>query len=86
MESIVPTQAIISDAARSAVDINLDLPIDEATLASLLQVSVHWLRKDRSGKRVIPFVKMRSHLIRYIPSRVFDALDKHCTVGGPIRK
>ncbi|MEI8403276.1 MAG: hypothetical protein WCG12_20935 [Alcaligenaceae bacterium] len=52
-------------------------------MAPMLAVSVHWLRKDRCGNRVIPFIKMGPHLIRYIPARVFETLNKNYTEGGP---
>jgi hypothetical protein len=79
---------IFTDASASASDhlspsINLNQPVDESIMAPMLAVSVHWLRKDRCGNRVIPFIKMGPHLIRYIPARVFETLDKNYTEGGP---
>jgi hypothetical protein len=65
--------------------INPEHPVNEATIASMLEVSVHWLRKDRQGNRVIPFIRMGAHLIRYIPARVFESLDQNHTEGGVSR-
>ena len=81
---------IVTDASPIAsrhltLSINLNRPVDESTMAPLLDVSVHWLRKDRCGKRVIPFIKMGAHLIRYIPARVFESLEKNHTEGGVSR-
>ena len=65
--------------------INPEHPVSEATIASMLGVSVHWLRKDRQGNRVIPFIRMGGHLIRYIPARVLESLDQNHTEGGVSR-
>ena len=78
---------ILTDASAIASDhllpsINLNQPVDESIMAPMLAVSVHWLRKDRCGNRVIPFIKMGPHLIRYIPARVFETLNKNYTEGG----
>jgi hypothetical protein len=53
-----------------------NFPVTEHVMADILDVSVHWLRKDRKTNQVIPFVKMGVHLIRYIPSRVFKSLEQ----------
>jgi len=49
------------------------IAVDEDTLASKIGMSIHWLRKDRRGKRQIPFYKIGTS-IRYSLDRVRDAL------------
>jgi hypothetical protein len=49
------------------------LLVDEFEAANLLSLSVHFLRKDRRGKRIIPFVKLGARVL-YDPDRVRSAL------------
>jgi len=54
--------------------------ITEFDLAESIGMSVEFLRKDRSGKRLIPFYRIGS-AIRYNPARVTEALVS-LEVGG----
>lgn len=57
------------------------LAVDEKTLAACLGMSVAWLRKDRSGARVVPFFRLGSS-VRYNIDRVREALDKRAEGGA----
>lgn len=57
------------------------LGFDEYAIARALGVSVHTLRKDRTGARRIPFYKIGS-TVRYNLDRVREALAE-LEVGGP---
>lgn len=57
------------------------LGFDEHAIARALGVSVHTLRKDRTGARRIPFYKIGS-TVRYNLDRVREALAE-LEVGGP---
>lgn len=55
---------------------NFSLPIiaiTEYQLAQCIGMSVHWLRKDRRGKRLLPFYKL-GDAVRYDLERVRQAL------------
>ena len=47
--------------------------IDEIAAAEALGVSVHFLRKDRRTKRIIPFVKL-GDAVRYSPQALVVAM------------
>ena len=47
--------------------------LDEHQLAATLGMSVHWVRKDRRTKRLLPFYKI-GDCVRYNSQRVFEAL------------
>lgn len=49
------------------------LAVDENTLASAIGMSVHFLRKDRRTKRILPFYRI-GDCIRYDLGRVREAL------------
>ena len=57
------------------------LAVDEKTLAACLGMSVAWLRKDRSGARIVPFYRLGSS-VRYSIDRVREALDKQAEGGA----
>ena len=57
------------------------LAVDEKTLAEALGMSVAWLRKDRSGARIVPFYRLGTS-IRYNIDRVREALDKRAEGGA----
>ena len=57
------------------------LAVDEKTLAATLGMSVAWLRKDRSGARIVPFYRLGSS-VRYSIDRVREALDKRAEGGA----
>ena len=57
------------------------LAVDEKTLAACLGMSVAWLRKDRSGARIVPFYRLGSS-VRYNIDRVREALDKRAEGGA----
>ena len=57
------------------------LAVDEKTLAATLGMSVAWLRKDRSGARIVPFFRLGSS-VRYNIDRVREALDKRAEGGA----
>ena len=44
-------------------------------------MSVAWLRKDRSGARIVPFYRLGSS-VRYSIDRVREALDKQAEGGA----
>lgn len=50
------------------------LAFDERQCAHALNMSVAWLRKDRRGKRLIPFYRLGGRIL-YSPVRVQAALD-----------
>ena len=54
--------------------------VDEVQLANAIGMSVHFLRKDRRGKRQIPFYRVGGS-IRYNLDRVRQAL-LACEEGG----
>ncbi len=54
--------------------------VTEFDLAESIGMSVEFLRKDRSGKRLIPFYRIGAS-IRYNPTRVIEALAR-LEVGG----
>ena len=49
------------------------IAITEHQVASCIGMSVHWVRKDRRGKRLLPFYKLGDS-VRYDPERVRQAL------------
>jgi hypothetical protein len=51
----------------------ISIAVDEAEMARLIGMSVHFLRKDRVTKRLLPFYKI-GDAVRYDPSRVRLAL------------
>ena len=57
------------------------LAVDEKTLAEALGMSVAWLRKDRSGARIVPFYRLGTS-VRYNIDRVREALDKRAEGGA----
>ena len=57
------------------------LAVDEKTLAACLGMSVAWLRKDRSGARIVPFYRLGTS-VRYNIDRVREALDKRAEGGA----
>lgn len=57
------------------------LGIDEYEAAALLGLSVHTLRKDRTGNRRIPFYRIGT-AVRYNRERIAEALAE-MEVGGP---
>ena len=57
------------------------LAVDEKTMAACLGMSVAWLRKDRSGARIVPFYRLGSS-VRYSIDRVREALDKQAEGGA----
>lgn len=57
------------------------LAVDEKTLAACLGMSVAWLRKDRSGARIVPFYRLGTS-VRYSIDRVREALDKQAEGGA----
>lgn len=61
------------------------IAVDEHAAAQALGVSVHYLRKDRRTKRLIPFYKIGSDIVRYNLPRVLEALAA-CEQGGPQKK
>lgn len=56
------------------------LAINEFQAAAAMNVSVHWLRKDRLGKQTIPFYRVGARVL-YDPARIAQAL-KALEVGG----
>ncbi len=58
--------------------------VDEFQIATALGLSVHTVRKDRTGARRIPFFKL-GRTIRYSLPRVFAALEQS-EVGGPTKR
>jgi hypothetical protein len=48
-------------------------PVNEFACAEAIGMSVHFLRKDRIGKKLIPFTKIGA-AIRYDLDRVHEAL------------
>ena len=59
------------------------IAVDEYAIAAAIGMSVHWLRKDRRGKRVVPFFRIGG-AIRYDHQRVREALVAKCEEGGQI--
>ena len=57
------------------------LAVDEKTLAESIGMSVAWLRKDRSGARIVPFYRLGT-AVRYNLDRVREALDKRAEGGA----
>lgn len=49
------------------------IAVDEHVVAAALGLSVHWVRKDRIGKRLVPFYRIGG-AIRYNLDRVREAL------------
>ena len=49
------------------------IAVNEADAAKALGVSVHWLRRDRRTKRLLPFYKLGG-AVRYDMGRVREAL------------
>ncbi len=56
------------------------IAVDEHTLAAAIGMSVHFVRKDRRGKKIIPFIRIGGS-IRYDIERVRKALAA-LEVGG----
>jgi hypothetical protein len=55
--------------------------VDEHTAAGMLGVSVSFLRKDRGGRRLIPFHRLGARVL-YSPDRIKDALRELEEGGG----
>jgi hypothetical protein len=49
------------------------LAVDEYAVAAAIGLSVHWVRKDRRGARVLPFYRLNG-AVRYDLGRVREAL------------
>lgn len=49
------------------------IAVDEHTCASAIGMSVHWLRKDRRGARLVPFYRLGDRVL-YDLTRVREAL------------
>ena len=49
------------------------IAFEECQRAKSINMSAHWLRKDRATARIIPFHKLGS-AVRYSPERVREAL------------
>lgn len=58
--------------------------VDETAAAKQLGVTVSFLRKDRSKRRTIPFLKLGGKLVRYDIDRVRAALTQF-EQGGAVR-
>jgi hypothetical protein len=59
------------------------ISVDETVLAPAIGVSIHFLRKDRQTKRIIPFYRIGG-CIRYNIERVKEALAT-MEEGGNVR-
>lgn len=49
------------------------IAVDEQTCASAIGMSIHWLRKDRRGARLVPFYRLGDRVL-YDLTRVREAL------------
>lgn len=49
------------------------IAVDEHAIAKALHVSVGWVRKDRYGRRILPFYRLGGH-IRYNPDHCVAAI------------
>lgn len=56
--------------------------VDDRTAAPALGVSVSWLRKDRLGKRLVPFVRIGGSVRYHLPT-VREALLALAEGGAP---
>jgi hypothetical protein len=65
------------------------IAIDERQCAQAIGMSVHWLRKDRRTKRLIPFIRIGT-AVRYNIERVREAFaemeEGGSDVGRPARR
>lgn len=52
------------------------LVVDEHAVAAAYSLSLWWLRKDRTGKRILPFYKIGQQ-VRYDLNKVAEALAKN---------
>lgn len=57
------------------------LAVDEHTVAKALSMSIHWVRKDRTGRRLLPFFRVGGRVL-YDLGRVRQALAS-MEEGGP---
>lgn len=57
--------------------------VDEIAAAQALGMSVAWLRKDRYGKRIVPFFRLGGR-VRYDLERIRDSFAAR-EEGGPRR-
>ena len=71
--AIKPTTSISPRHKAEKVPEIKTLAVGEFDLAAAIGMSVDFLRKDRSGKRIIPFFRIGKS-IRYNPQRVNEAL------------
>jgi len=55
--------------------------VDEHAVAAAIGMSVHFVRKDRRTKRLLPYFRIGGS-IRYDLDRVRDALISKCEEGG----
>jgi hypothetical protein len=67
--------------AEPAVSLRLH---DEGELAEALKISIHWLRKDRRTKRIVPFFRIGT-AVRYDLEHVRAALSR-LECGGQVAK
>jgi hypothetical protein len=63
---------------------NTTIAVDERACARAISMSVAWLRKDRGGKRLLPFYRVGGR-VRYDLSRVRTALAA-VEEGGPLHR
>ena len=61
------------------------IAVDEAACATAIGMSVHWLRKDRRGARLIPFYRLGDRVL-YNLTRVQEALAAREEGGAPRRR
>jgi len=74
---IVPSYGLLIISKRifmaNSLDANTPIGVTECDIAKTIGMSVEFLRKDRSTKRLIPFYRIGKS-IRYNPRRVNEAL------------
>lgn len=66
-----------------SMNTTLAIAVDEKTMAKQLNMSVHFLRKDRRGSRLVPYFRIGGS-IRYSVARVQAALAE-LEEGGSFR-
>ena len=55
--------------------------VDDRTCAAALGMSIHWVRKDRVGKQLLPFFRLGT-CVRYNLDRCREAWNA-LEIGGP---
>jgi hypothetical protein len=71
---------------RSNIGVTSGELTDTEGAATILNVTVHWLERDRITKRRIPFVKLDDRMVRYVTRDLYEIVRALPRIGGEQQK